>query len=112
MPDITTMLLTHQTLSYVLLIVLLAGTWQERNRAGMRCWIASIAVSALGQSLRLVSTPVLGELWSYPIGHLSGPLSGALMYLGTVRYLGQPTNARATFGLLGTIALLSLWSIA
>ena len=106
---VETLLVVLQLITLVLTLLLLVGARQARGREGARWWLLAFATQPLTQFLRQLVSSTWGHYAGLPFGHAGGALSYALLYVGTLYWLGQ----RPRHGFVAaSVAVATLLSIA
>jgi diguanylate cyclase (GGDEF)-like protein len=105
----TTLLVVLQVVGLILTLLLVIGARQARHRIGAWLWVAGFAMHPASQALRQVATASFGHYAGLPFGHVGGVAVYALIYVGTLHWLGRrPHNAFAVVAL----ALALLFSVS
>ncbi|MBS0194427.1 MAG: GGDEF domain-containing protein [Proteobacteria bacterium] len=89
---IDTLLLVLQVVSVALALLMGVTAWQTRRRRGSALWVAAFATGAISQWLKLGVAARWGHAAGLPFGHLGGPISYGLLYVGVRRYLRLPAR--------------------
>ena len=105
----TTLLVVLQVVGLILTLLLLVGARQARHRIGAWLWVAGFAMHPASQALRQVVTASLGHFVGLPFGHVGGVGVYALLYVGTLHWLGR--RPRNSF-VLAALALALVFSIS
>jgi len=105
----TTLLVVLQVVGLILTLLLVVGARQARQHIGAWLWVAGFAMHPASQALRQVFTASLGHYVGLPFGHVGGVGVYALLYVGTLHWLGRrPHNGFVVVAL----ALALLFSVA
>jgi len=105
----STLLVVLQVVGLIMTALLAVGARQVHGRIGAWLWVAGFAMHPASQVLRVVVSDALGHYVGLPFGHVGGTAAYALIYVGTLHWLGRrPHNSFV----VAALALALAFSIA
>ena len=101
----STLLVVLQIVGLILTLLLAVGARQAHGRIGAWLWVAGFAMHPASQVLRQVIGANFGHYVGLPFGHVGGTAAYALLYVGTLHWLGRrPHNGFVIAALLVSLA--------
>ena len=101
----STLLVVLQVVGLILTLLLVVGARQVRDNIGAWLWVAGFAMHPASQLLRQAITAGMGHYAGLPFGHVGGVGVYALLYVGTIYWLGRkPHNTFVVSGLALALA--------